>query len=267
MLTFSNIGHMGRLANQMFQFASTIGVARRSGYDVKFPIEKFKTETPDSYAGCKLLECFDIPDSYLAGSIEISRNIKYRYAETDFKYNTETEKIPDNTDLYGYFQDERYFLDSSMEIKKCFKFKESIVKESENNIADFRDSVSIHVRRGDYVNQQGHHPIQSVDYYYKALKIIGSANVFVFSDDIEWCKRNLRLSGFNFNFINLENPYHSLYLMSRCENNIIANSSFSWWSAWLNENEDKKIIGPSLWFGPDLKKDTSQIIPQRWISI
>jgi hypothetical protein len=267
MITFSNIGNMGRLANQMFQFASTVGIARRNGYDVKFPIENFRTETPNSYNGCKLSECFDIPDLYLINSSLITGSIKYRYSETDFTYNKQTENIPDATDLYGYFQNEVYFSDSADEIKECFRFKESIIKEAENMIQNFEESVSIHIRRGDYLNQQGHHPIQSVDYYYDALKLIGSTNVFVFSDDIEWCKRNLNLSGFNFNFIDLENPYHSMYLMSKCQNNIIANSSFSWWAAWLNENQDKKIIGPKSWFGPEMNKDTSQILPSKWISI
>jgi hypothetical protein len=267
MITFSNIGNMGRLANQMFQFASTVGIARRNGHDVKFPIENFITETPDSYNGCKLLECFDIPDLYLIDPPLIAGIIKYRYNETDFVYNKQTENIPDYTDLYGYFQNEKYFLNSSDEIRRCFRFKDSIVEEAEKIIQNFEGSVSIHVRRGDYVNQQGHHPVQGVNYYHEALKLIGSDNVFVFSDDIGWCKNNLNLSGFNFNFVDLENPYHSMYLMSKCENNIIANSSFSWWSAWLNGNPNKKIVGPKSWFGPEMNKDTSQILPPGWMSI
>ena len=104
MITFSNIGYMGRLANQMFQFASTVGTARKRGYDVKFPIENFSSDTPDSYDGCKLLECFDIPDSYLTNRVTIDRSINYIYRENDFRYNQEVESIPDMIDLYGYFQ-------------------------------------------------------------------------------------------------------------------------------------------------------------------
>ncbi len=264
MITFSNIGNMGRLANQMFQFASTVGIARKKGHSVKFPIENFKTEMPDSYNGCKLLECFDISDSYLSNFSVIHKEIKYRYNESDFRYNSETESIPDGTDLYGYFQNERYFVDSSDEIRNCFTFKESIVNDASGVIEDFKDSVSLHVRRGDYVNQQGHHPLQNIEYYSKALQLIGASNVFVFSDDIGWCKENLILPGFNFNFVDLENPYQSMYLMSMCENNIIANSSFSWWGAWLNKNENKTVVAPYRWFGNSMNKDTSDIYCKGW---
>lgn len=267
MITFSNIGYMGRLANQMFQFASTVGTARKRGYDVKFPIENFRSDTPDSYEGCKLLECFDISDSYLTDKDAISKSINYIYRENDFRYNSEVESIPDNIDLYGYFQNEKYFLDSKDEITECFKFKIDIVDEASTYINDFNDSVSIHVRRGDYVSQPDHHPVQSVDYYYKALEIIGSKKVFIFSDDIEWCRENIKIQGFDLKFMDIKNPYISMYLMSRCENNIIANSSFSWWSSWLNQNPNKKVIGPKLWFGKVMNKETSDILPKGWISI
>ena len=267
MITFSNIGHMGRLANQMFQFASTVGTARKRGYDVKFPIENFSSDTPDSYNGCKLLDCFDVPDSYLTDRDTIAKSINYIYRENDFRYNPEVEYIPDGIDLYGYFQNEKYFLDSKDEITECFKFKIDIVDKASTYINDFKDSVSIHVRRGDYVNQSDHHPVQSVDYYYKALEIVGSKKVFIFSDDIEWCRENIKIEAFDLNFMDINNPYISMYLMSRCENNIIANSSFSWWSSWLNQNTNKKVIGPKLWFGDVMNKDTSDVLPKEWISI
>lgn len=258
---------MGRLANQMFQFASTVGIARKRGFDARFPLQNFKSETPDSYDGCKLLECFDIPESYLEDKNRIISNLKYLYSERDFKYNIETESIPDQSDLFGYFQNEKYFMDSSEEIVRCFKFREDVILDASSIIEDFDDSVSVHVRRGDYVNQQGHHPVQNSDYYQKALTSIGSKKVFVFSDDIGWCRENLKFEGFNFHFMDVKSPYVSMYLMSRCENNIIANSSFSWWAAWLNKNPNKKVIGPKLWFGVEMNKDTSDILPKEWISI
>jgi len=258
---------MGRLANQMFQFASTVGVARKRDYVVKFPIENFISDSPDSYDGCKLLECFDIPDSYLTDGNTIAKHINYIYRENDFRYNTEVESIPDNIDLYGYFQNEKYFLNSKDEITECFKFKTYVVDEASAHIKDFKDSVSVHVRRGDYVNQPGHHPVQTVDYYYKALEIVGAKKVFIFSDDITWCRENIEIEGFDLQFMDIKNPYISMYLMSRCENNIIANSSFSWWAAWLNKNPNKSVIGPKLWFGTEMNKDTSDVLPKGWISI
>jgi hypothetical protein len=197
----------------------------------------------------------------------ISKSINYIYRENDFRYNPGVESIPDGIDLYGYFQNEKYFLDSKDEIIECFKFKIDIADKASTYIKDFNDSVSVHVRRGDYVNQPDHHPVQSVDYYYKALEIVGSKKVFIFSDDIEWCRENIKIEGFDLNFMDISNPYISMYLMSRCENNIIANSSFSWWSSWLNQNPNKKVIGPKLWFGGVMNKDTSEVLPEEWISI
>lgn len=258
---------MGRLANQMFQFASTVGIARKRGLDVKFPIQNFKTDTPDSYNGCKLLECFNIPESFFLDKNVILKNLRYVYHEHDFRYNKETELIPDQSDLSGYFQNEKYFSDSFFEIRECFKFKDEVIDNASGLIDDFKDSVSIHVRRGDYVKQQEYHPVQNADYYYKALNIIGSKRAFVFSDDLTWCKENINFKDFDMNFMDINNPYVSMYLMSNCENNIIGNSSFSWWPAWLNQNTEKKVIGPKLWFGKQMNKDTSEILPREWISI
>ena len=87
----------------------------------------------------------------------------------------------------------------------------------------------------------------------------------VFSDDIEWCKNNI--TGDNIVYIDSEIDYIDLYLMARCDNNIIANSSFSWWGAWLNKNENKKVVAPTLWFGQVVGEDTNDIIPENWIKI
>jgi len=103
-----------------------------------------------------------------------------------------------------------------------------------------------------------------LDWSAEALQLIGASNVFVFSDDIGWCKENLTLPGFNFNFVDLENPYQSMYLMSMCENNIIANSSFSWWGSWLNQKENKRVICPKDWFGPAINKDTRDVYCEGW---
>jgi hypothetical protein len=125
----------------------------------------------------------------------------------------------------------------------------------------------LHVRRGDYVQSPQHHPTQDVGYYLKALEIIGAKNVYVFSDDIGWCNQNLSFGGYEWNYLDIDSPYVSMYLMTKCENNIICNSSFSWWGAWLNRNGNKKVISPIKWFGPLINKDTSEICPSDWIRI
>jgi len=130
-----------------------------------------------------------------------------------------------------------------------------------------KDTVSIHVRRGDYTNLQHIHPLQSIEYYENAYNIIDdkSINVLVFSDDIEWCKNNIKFE--NITYIEGETNIVDMYIMSLCTHNIIANSSFSWWGAWLNNNKNKKVIAPINWFGSQSNLYTGDIIPKKWIII
>jgi len=135
------------------------------------------------------------------------------------------------------------------------------------NFLKNKKTTSIHVRRGDYVNHPNHHPTQSLEYYLEAIKILKDETelFLVFSDDINWCKENIKLD--NVVYIENEKDYIELYLMSVCTNNIISNSSFSWWGAWLNKNEDKKVIGPLKWFGDAIKHNTGDVLPENWIKL
>jgi len=111
------------------------------------------------------------------------------------------------------------------------------------------ETVSLHIRRGDYLRTQDHHPVCSLDYYMDALSKFRDKEYkfIVFSDDVDWCRNN-----FNEDFIFTEGntDYEDMWLMSLCDHNIIANSSFSWWGAWLNDNPNKRVIAPKKWFGP-----------------
>jgi hypothetical protein len=176
--------------------------------------------------------------------------------------------------LYGYFQTEKYFKNYREEILKTFTFKEeysvqatTFLFEKIHSTSMYKDIVSLHVRRGDYTLYPNHHPVCSDDYYQSAIGKFDLENsVFlVFSDDIEWCKK--KFEGENFIFSDTSNPYLDLAIMSLCDHHIIANSSFSWWGAWLNRSEDKKVIAPSRWFGPSLVNDTSDIYCKNWIKI
>ena len=128
-------------------------------------------------------------------------------------------------------------------------------------------TTSVHIRRGDYLNYPNFHPTQSQEYYYNCIEKLSSDTDFFifFSDDTTWCKNHFKEK--NFLFIENEKDYLSLLLMSFCSNNIISNSSFSWWGAWLNKNNYKQVIGPKIWFGPGLNHNTSDIIPENWIKI
>jgi len=127
-------------------------------------------------------------------------------------------------------------------------------------------TISLHIRRDDYVTSNGYHPVQPLSYYEKALDIIGDWNkLLVFSDDIEWCKSNLNFD--KIQFVEEANEFETLYLMSHVQDNIIANSSFSWWGAWLNKNPQKRVIAPKLWFGEISGICTDYIVPNTWIKI
>lgn len=182
----------------------------------------------------------------------------------DFIFRTHT--LLDNYIYYldGYWQSERYFMEISNTIRDSLRMSGS-KKElfSKNN---FSGSVSMHIRRTDYVTSNGYHPVQSIEYYKNALDIIGKyENLYVFSDDINWCKSNLRFK--DMTFVQNSEDIDDLWMMSLCDHNIIANSSFSWWGAWLNKNTNKKVISPKRWFGEQTNLNSDDIIPVSWIKI
>jgi hypothetical protein len=282
MITFNNIGYMGRLGNQMFQFASTLAVGKRKGYEVKFPLENCRdlrrigpidlNTGALSDVKCDLLDCFDIPAEYFTSSSRIQ--INSFYSESIFEYDGRIESIPDGCNLSGYFQTEKYFTGSEDEIKKIFSFKKEIIEEGNrilNEIIGNGELVSIHVRRGDYTLYPDHHPMCSPNYYYLSIeeikKISGeNVNIVIFSDDKKWCYENMsNYIGNNFTIPETENPYVELYMMTKCNYHIIANSSFSWWGSWLSNS--KVTICPSVWLGPAINGNTEDVCPEGWISI
>ena len=124
----------------------------------------------------------------------------------------------------------------------------------------------MHVRRGDYLKFKDTHPPCSVEYYNQAISSFSESSIFlVISDDIEWCKENFL--GDKFYFVEGNEDYIDLYLMSLCKNNIIANSSFSWWAAWLNRNKEKIVIAPEKWFGNEVQYNTDNLLPSSWETI
>jgi hypothetical protein len=261
-VTHINLGRNGRLGNQMFQIASTIGVALKNGVDYSFPnwvCYESKTEYHKFFT--KKLPVLNINSQII--------NIH----ETQFNYKD--IEIPNDGKIYslnGYFQTEKYFKVCEDIIREYFTPIDEIEKEIDLKYKNIlKNSCSIHIRRGDYIGQTSHHPIQSLEYYYQGIKEIYGDNVndvnfLIFSDDIEWCKKNITLP--NIHFIENNINIIDMMLMSKCKNNIIANSSFSWWGAWLNKNVDKKVIAPKKWFGESLRHyNTDDIIPKKWVTI
>lgn len=269
MIGFNALGRMGRLANQMFQYASLKGIARNVGADVCIPNH---TVAVDDGIGNKLrTELFDSFD--LNVNIGLLNNghapvVKERFHEFDEEIFT---LCPDHVSLQGYFQTEKYFKHIEQEIREDFTFKNEILGPCKEMISTVENPIALHVRRTDYLVNSENHFNLPLEYYDAALKHFGEdRNVVVFSDDPEWCNQQELFS--NDRFLISENTDNrvDLCLMSLCDDFIIANSSFSWWGAWLSSNKDKKVIAPVQWFGKTgYTKDlnTKDLIPDEWIRI
>lgn len=247
-ITFSKLGEYGRLGNSMFQMAATIGLATKHNDTFMFPNWEFYVE-----------ERFNLPDN----TFRPDHQIKYSstYDEPHFHY----KEIPykPNMNLMGYFQSEKYFAHCKPLIRSCFK----------EDVENMPKVCSIHVRRGDYIEPHlnGCYENLDMEYYNHAMKMTDANHFIVCSDDIEWCKSQFE-SGLKYNFSFSEasdDPLTDMQMMASCGTNIIANSSFSWWAAWLNNNENKKVIAPQKWFGPKLAPthDTKDLYPEEWIKI
>lgn len=254
MITFSNIGYFGRFGNQMFQFASTLGVGRKLGHGVKFP--SHNTTNPQNGVlgnGKPHTQYFELPNCFnIDGNLLGEVSYKHQYNETKFGFSDDVFSIPDETNLRGYFQAEKYFKHVEDEIRTNFTFKDEIREKSLSLFPKLEyETVGIHIRLNDYLSLSQYHPVCSVEYYNEALKNFSDKNYYfiVFSDDKKMAKEIFGESQ-NLLYIDNENSYVDMCLMSMCNHNIIANSSFSWWGAWLNPNPDKRVVAPKQWFGP-----------------
>jgi hypothetical protein len=179
----------------------------------------------------------------------------------------EDSSLSTNCVIDGYFQSEKYFIKNRDRILSQFKLPLKLRLMSYFKYPFFLKGnlTSIHVRRGEYLISPIHYN-QSMDYYDAAIKKMDAITekFIVFSDDIAWCKETF--IGEKFVFIENEKDYIELFLMSRCTNNIICNSSFSWWGAWMNAHKNRKIIAPKNWFKTN-EISSVDIIPESWITI
>lgn len=282
MIGFDDIGTIGRFGNQMFQYAALKGIATNREFEYAIPPEYPQVQI-DNYG---LLEAFDLSHNNI-GFTQHKTIVQERHFHFDEKVFNE---CPDNANIYGFFQSEKYFKHIEDDIRKDFTFKDNWLepcKEFRSQMGE--EVIFLHVRRGDpnladkrgfkwaYVNLQNQHPTQPLEYYEKALaEFDDSLPVVVFSDSIEWCKEQEIFQGDRFMFSEPEDkhsdgalmPFIDMCLMSLCDHAIIANSSMSWWGAWLIKNPDKKVIAPSMWFGSDYAdKDTKDLYCEGWTVI
>ena len=266
MITFRKLGRFGNLGNSLFQYATLLGVGYRTGYNISIPKNETYYERDYDNYNYSIFDGFHITTDILKKD-----TTEYTFEYNGMDYQPTIFDISDNTNLHGYFQSEKYFNFCRSLILDNLVFKEHIIKDSKrlfNNLnIEPEETTSIHVRRGDFLKRTQHHPIQPPEYYIEAIKNTKNKNYLFFSDDIEWCKQSFK-NNKDVYFSENVNPFVDLYSMSKCKHNVIVNSSFSWWGAWLNTYNDKRVIAPTNWFGPAYKNFTTKdIIPQQWISI
>lgn len=263
MLSFNSLGNLGRLANQMFQYASLKGIAYYKNYQFCIPPrEVFGQMDRMVNTDLNLYDVFEIiPQKNKIGLTENTILQEKTFAfDEDIFY-----RCPSNVDLFGYFQTEKYFLHIEEEIKNDFQFK----PELQNKCHTFLDSlksevISLHVRRGDYTINPNH-PLQELNYYKMALEMLpNNLPVLVFSDDHAWCSSQEIFDNDRFMISENSSVDADLCMMTLCDYHVIANSSLSWWGAWLSNS--KKTISPKKWFSGDCaQKDTKDLYCKDWI--
>lgn len=278
---------IGGLGNQMFQYAYAKALQQK-GYEVKIDVSAFNTYT---LHGGYQLDKYNIDleatttvenNQFYKNSIvsKLLKKLGLYYSkiieEKSLFFDENLLRVEDDKYIQGYFQSEKYFLDIREVILKQFTMISNITsysKQVEKSILNSQNSCSIHIRRGDFTNSvnKNLHGICNIEYYEKAIQLMNNKeeniNYFIFSDDIDWVKDNLKVN--NAAYIDSEEkrlPHEDIYLMSLCKNNIIANSSFSWWGAWLNQNDKKIVIAPKRWFADEkMYAQSKDIICKSWI--
>ena len=267
MISFNNIGNLGRLANQMFQYASLKGIAKNRGYDFSIPPQQVFGQNDDLVRNSPL-NIYTVFENISKNNIQISRNpiLQERMHEFDEEL---FRSCPDNVDLFGYYQSPKYFEHINDEIKNDFKFSddvEAVCNEMYESINDGKKVISLHIRRTDYT-VNNNHPLQPIEYYQNALTFFDKTDrLIVFSDDPKWCQKQGMFSDDSILISEGNDADIDLCLMTKCDYHIIANSSFSWWGAWLSKSKD--VIAPSKWFGPDKQHlETKDLYCEDWTII
>jgi hypothetical protein len=290
----------GGLGNQMFQYAVGRAITYRYDMKLKLDISAYRNDPIRTYRlkYLNIIENFATKEdikSLIPGKKQITRWIAYQYKKRFYPFyrrpiiiergnstlfDPEILKIKNSTYLIGYWQSEKYFVDIAEIIRKEFSLRNKMNEHNEkiyNEILS-ENGISLHIRRGDYATNPEalkNHGILALDYYYNAMRIIEekvkNPIIYVFSDDITWVKNNLKIN-LPLRFMDhkgSELDYEVLHLISACKHHIIANSSFSWWGAWLSIYPSKIVIVPEQWFSikeMERRRDMD-IIPDNWIKL
>jgi galactoside 2-L-fucosyltransferase 1/2 len=260
MITFTELGHWGRLGNQMYEYATLLGIGLELGYDVAIP-------PPGSHL---LGECFDVTAPILTASDR--ERVRHVFAEPRVGYSDRYRSIEDFTDLRGFFQSPRYFPPREVVVAE-FTFVPRIQRAADAALAPWRECgrpvVGVTVRRGDYLL----HPHQFVSlsdtsFYDQAIALVEDLDpVFlVSSDEPAWCREHF--TDQRFHVIDDVGDYVQLAMLTQCDHLILANSSYGWWAAWLNDGDGQRIAA-SRWYGDDCEYPEADRdpLPDGWVEV
>ena len=281
----------GGLGNQMFQYAFGRALSKRSGMALYFDPSSLNSKKNRGYqlgsfilsahaADYEKIQSLITPHFLFHKKLWKILKIPFKYADThilekDFSYNEDIAHRRTSAYFDGYWQTEKYFSDCKEIIRRDFSFREEEVLRRHVLFEEVlnSNSVSIHIRRGDYVKNPRYRKLLYVcklEYYKNAMKYLGerfeNLTFYIASDDHEWVKNNFKLSK-HIKLIDSRSSLYDFYIMSRCKHNIISNSSFSWWGAWLNPNRNKQVLAPNIWFNSCAKINFRDIVPNSWTKI
>jgi hypothetical protein len=282
----------GGLGNQMFQYAYSTALQAATGAQIYFDYHFFEARdkligaTPRNYE----LDIFGITaprppvisdfGKWLRRIKRIKPDIPAHFSESSLLFDASFLRLPDPCIVQGYFASEKYFFSVADIIRKAYQFPLQDLGIQNNelvNLINKQPSAALHVRRGDYVqnsNNLNFHGLCTIEYYKQAIECIemqhGPQRWFIFSDDPQWCLAHLgwlnpcAVVSWNHG----RDAWKDMYLMSTCSHQVIANSTFSWWAAWLNKNPQKTVIAPAPWIASNEPGfDDTDLVPEAWIKL
>lgn len=257
MISFPKLGNYGRLGNQLFQYAFLRTSAARLG-------TRFYCPQWDGDA------IFDLCDGHMR-SASSSGIKKYFDPDPQAGFATAALAISDNTEIQGFFQSEKYYSDRE-EVRNWYTFKSEVKMPVDKLYSReyLRDVVSLSLRiDSDYANTREYFPLASISYYQEALgKLEGEAPLLIFADRPDLAKEFFEpLGRRDMRFVNDLGAAEQLYLMTQCRANVIINSTFAWWGAWLNRRPDKTIVAPMEWCRPGVPNAISDILCDDWVKV
>lgn len=289
----------GGLGNQLFQYATGKALALRNNTDLKIDLSLLENQSKGPLEPQREfdLKVFNITPEFASdGEIKFYNppvndlfdkfnakwlNLRFpnrTYLEKHFHYDSNVKFLPDNTCIVGNWQSPKYFHDFEKNLKKEITFRENIIESSKELSIEIMESssVCINVRRSDYISHPEYSKIlgfRGLEYLIPAVEkikeMVENPSFYIFSDDIEWCQKVLqpKIGGRVIDHSHKGWKFGNyLQLISLCKHQIIPNSTFGWWGAWLNNNSDKIVIAPKLWY-QDTSFDTKDLCPEEWIRL